>query len=690
MTDQSGRYGSQGDQPWYPGEQPQPQGPYGQQDYPQQYPQGYPQQQGGVPQDGSYGGQQQFVQQQPGMQQPGMQQGGIPQGYPQQGVPQGGSYGGQQQFVQQQGYPQQQGGVPQGGSYGGQQQFVRQQPGMQQQGYPQGQPVPQQMPMGQGHQGHPQQQGGSYGGQQQFVPQQSGARQGMPGQQGMTQQGMVQQGMVQQGTPPHGFPVGQLQGQQLQQPGMPQPGMQQRPVPGRPGPGGPQQQRPAAAGGPEPAGGPGPDGIDWEAEAAALDAPPAGRRGAAAAVDERADQEHEDWAEDEYPDEEAAEDDSFFSEQDNSREAERKRKEKGKKSGRRNSGACLVVALVLLGGLGGAGWWGYGFYQQHFGPPPDFKGDGTGSVNITVKDGAGGDAIGKTLVDAGVVKSIKAFHNEYEKDTRGRGIQPGIYTMKHQMSAAAAFKELVDSNGGNALIIPEGLKAADIYTKIDAKLKLQAGTTANVAKEQAGSLGLPAYANNNPEGFLWPTRYSVADGMKPEDLLKQMVANAVQKYGDLKLDEAAQKLGLKNAYEVVTEASILQAEGNNSEDFGKMARAMSNRLTTNVTQHKLGVDTTLQYSLGRTKLTEQEINDGSNKYNSYINPGLPPTPIGNPGEEALDAVLNPTPGDWVFWLAVSPQETKFAATGAEHAKNTEAWCLGKGMKYDAKHVACTS
>ncbi|QKW18636.1 endolytic transglycosylase MltG [Kitasatospora sp. NA04385] len=638
MTDQSGRYGSQGDQPWYPGEQPQD--PYGQQQFVQQQQQqqqpvqqqgmqGYPQQQGGP-----YAGQQQFVQQQPGM-----------QGYPQQQMPQpGGSYGGQQQFVQQQqpvqqqgmqGYPQQQGGP----SYGGQQQFV------QQQGVPQGFPPGQQMAMGQGQP----QQGGSYGGQQQFVQQQ--------------QQPMQGQG---QGTPPQGFPAaGQAQPQAPQQP------VRQRPAPQA-----------------EQAGGPGPDGIDWEAEAAALDAGPSAARRAAEA-DRRAD-EDEDWAEDEYLDEEGDGDRSFFSEQDDSREAERKRKEKGKKSGRRNSGACLVVALVLLGGVGGAGWWGYGFYQDHFGPPPDFKGDGSGSVNITVKDGAGGDAIGKALLDAGVVKSVKAFSAEYEKDPRGRSIQPGIYTMKHQMSAAAAFKELVESNGGNALIIPEGLKAADIYKRIDGKLKLQAGTTAQVAKDQAGSLGLPDYANNNPEGFLWPTRYSVADGMKPEDLLKQMVANAVQKYGDLKLDEAAQKLGLKNAYEVVTEASILQAEGNNSEDFGKMARAMYNRLTTNVTGHKLGVDTTLQYSLGRTKLTDAEINDGSNKYNSYINPGLPPTPIGNPGEEALDAVLNPTPGNWAYWLAVSPTETKFAATDAEHAKNTQDWCISRGMKYDAKHVVCTS
>ncbi|MFF2629223.1 endolytic transglycosylase MltG [Kitasatospora griseola] len=662
MTDQSGRYGAQGDQAWFPGEQQPPQ--YGQQDLGQQYPQGYVQQQGVPPQGQGMVPPQGMPQQQTpqqGMPQQGMPQQGMPQqGFPpQQQMPMGGQGYPQQQFGQQQpqGYPQQQAGQPQamppqGMPQGGQQPFAQQQFG-QQQGFPPG-PAAQQQQMPMGGQGYPQQRGASLGGQQQFV-QQGMAQpipQGMP-QQAMPQQGVPQQGMAQQGVP---------------QPVQPQAA-------------GPQARRA------EPVGGPGPDGIDWEAEAAALDNPAAVPAPAEPdRYDEHAD-ESEQWAEDEFAEEERS---SFLSEQDNSREAERKRKEKGKKSGRRNSGACLVVALVLLGATGGAGWWGYGQYQQRFGPPPDFEGDGTGSVNITVASGAGGDAIGKTLKDAGVVKSIKAFSAAYEKDPKGRGIQPGVYTMKHQMSAASAFKVLLESNGGNALIIPEGLRAADIYVKIDEKLKLDKGATAKVAKEQVGSLGLPAYANNNVEGFLWPARYSVADGMKPEELLKQMVANAVKQYSDLKLDEAAQKIGLKNAYEVVTEASILQAEGNNSEDFGKMARAISNRLTTNVTQHKLAVDTTLQYSLGRTKLTAQEINDGSNKYNSYINPGLPPTPIGNPGEEALNAVLNPTPGDWVFWLAVSPRETKFAATGAEHAKNTEAWCIGRGLKYNAKSVTCDS
>ncbi|WP_051731561.1 endolytic transglycosylase MltG [Kitasatospora phosalacinea] len=608
MTDQSGRYGSQGDQPWYPGEQPQD--PYGQQQFVQQPVPGQGQVQGmqGYPQ-------QQFVQQQPV---PGQDQGqgqGL-QGYPQQ---QGGSFGGRQQFAQQ-GYPQQ------GGSYGGQQQFVQQPvPGQGPfQGVQQGFPPGQQTAMGQGHP----QQGGSYGGQQQFVQQQP------------------------------------LQQQAPQQP------VQQRTAP-----------QPRS----EPAGGPGPDGIDWEAEAAALDAPPsAGRRAEEAG---RRVEEREDWAEDEYFEEEDG-DESFFSGQDGSREAERKRKEKGKKSGRRNGGACLLVALVLLGGVGGAGWWGYGFYQRNFGPPPDFKGTGTGSVNITVKEGAGGDAIGKALLDAGVVKSIKAFSTEYEKDPRGRTIQPGIYTMKHQMSAAEAFKELVESNGGNALIIPEGLKAADIYTKIDGKLKLSPGTTAKVAKEQVGSLGLPGFANNNLEGFLWPARYSVAEGMKPEELLKQMVANAVQKYSDLKLDEGAQKIGLKTAYEVVTEASILQAEGNNSEDFGKIARVLYNRLNTNATQGKLQLDTTLQYKLGRTNFTTAEKDGDKSPYNTYVNKGLPPTPISNPGEDAIQAVLNPAPGDWVYFVAVSNSDTRFAATFDAFKKDVKDYCSAHNQGFDESAGMC--
>ena len=656
MTDLGRGYGSQGSEPWRPGDpaydgQQQPPLP--------------------DPQDGSW-------QQQPGPAQQGYPQQQAQQQYGQEPYPQQGRQQypqGQQQYGQQygqQGYPQQ----------GYLQQQAQQQYG--QQGYPQ--------------QPDPMQQGGQQGYPQQPDPMQQGGQQPNPAQQGYPQQGQPQQGQPQygQGQQSYGRPNPQQPGQQQygqggeqqnpvqqqgypQQPGQPQYGQQQRSVP--------QARRapaPAPAPAPVPAG-PGPDGIDWEAEAAALEAGGAGAPAPAEPLEE-------DWAahEDGYRDDHEDEhrDLGFLGEEDTSREAQRKRKESGKKSGRRNGGACLVVALVLMGGVAGGGWWGYGFYQSHFGPPADFKGVGAGTVNVEIKSGASGGQMGVALKAVGVVKSVEAFTAAYGKNPKSGGIQAGFYTMHREMSAEEAVKLLVDANGGDTLILQEGLTSAEIYTKIDAKLGQAKGTTAAVAKAQVADLGLPPYANGNVEGFLFPTRYGVAKDMKPVDLLKQMVAKATEEYNNLKLDDAAKQVGLKNAYEVVIEASILQREGNNSADFGKMARVIQNRLTTDATHHTLGMDTTLQYSLGRKDFNSKEINDGSNPYNTYINAGLPPTPISNPGEDAINAVLHPADGQWLYFIAMTTNETLFSDTYAEHLKNVQKYCTDGGKGFDKQAGHC--
>ncbi|MFD5466640.1 endolytic transglycosylase MltG [Kitasatospora sp. NPDC127059] len=544
----------------------------------------------------------------------------------------------------------------------------------------------QQYPEGYQLQGYPQQMGGP----QQQVPQQGfdhgfdqGFDQGYQ-QQGMTQQAHLQQMPMQQGMAQQGYP----QQMPMPQQGMPQQQaapqhvqQQQQPV---------RQQAAPQAPAPAPATGPGPDGIDWEAEAAALEAgaDPVGGAHEPEAEEwdgRREDEQHGDVYLDEHAEEEQ---NGFLGEQDDSREAKKKRKESGKKAGRRNGGACLVVALVLLGLLGGAGWWGYGFYKDHFGPPPDFTGEGNGSVQVEVKQGAVGGQIGATLKAAGVVKSVDAFTKACDAEPKCSTIQYGFYTLKREMPAAAALKELLDQAGGAAIVFPEGKNSSEIYAIIDTKLKLQKGTTAGVAKAQVNDLGLPGYANGNIEGFLWPTRYNIADGMKPEDLLKQMVKTATDKYANL--DGQASKAGLKNGYEVVIEASILQREGNNPGDFAKMARTIQNRLASDTVRHTLGMDTTLQYSLGRKELTSKDINDGSNKFNTYINPGLPPTPISNPGDEALNATLNPADGKWLYFIAMSPTQTLFAETDKEHAANVEAYCKAAGQGFDKVGLHCTT
>ncbi|MDH6114273.1 UPF0755 protein [Kitasatospora sp. MAP12-15] len=608
---------------------------------------------------------------------------------------QGRGYGSQPWNPAESGYGEQaqQVATPDGQGYVGQDPYAQQQ--YQQQPYQ--------------HQQHLQQipQQGNYG-QGQFVPQGQGQGQsqgqGYGQQQGYPQQEQYGQQYGQQ------QPVQPYQQQPTQQQWQQQQQQQQQPYQQAAFPQQQQYQQPAPAPMPTPViprpAGPGADGIDWEAEAAALDNPSLVAEEAYEdedyaedyAEDEYVEGEHEEYAEDgEYTEDEYAEEEeshgSFLPEvQDTSRESARKRKEKGKKSGRRNRGACLVVALVMLGGVGGAGYFGYGFYKSQFGPPADYVGAGSGTVDIEIKAGSVGSDMALVLKDADVVKSAAAFTDAYNKNLpKAASIQPGFYSMHHEMSADAAVQLLLTAAGGDALIVPEGQPASAVYTLIDNKLKLTPGTTANVAKTQAASLGLPAYAGNNPEGFLWPTKYSISQGMQPLDLLKEMVSNANSTYAGLNLDAGAPAVGLKNAYDVITEASILQREGNNNADFGKMARVIFNRLTTDVNHppHTLGMDTTLQYSVGSKTLTSAQIKDGSNKYNTYINPGLPPTPIANPGQDAIQAVLNPTPGAWGFFLATSPTQTLFFNTGDEFAAAVKANCAAHGQGFNAANVTCS-
>ena len=178
--------------------------------------------------------------------------------------------------------------------------------------------------------------------------------------------------------------------------------------------------------------------------------------------------------------------------------------------------------------------------------------------------------------------------------------------------------------------------------------------------------------------------------MKPDDLLKEMVATAVSKFDALGMNSGAAAVKLNSGYQVLIEASILQAEGNNTADFGKIARVLYNRLNTQDTQGKLQLDTTLQYALKSVHFTNaQKNNDSAGGYNTYINKGLPPGPIGNPGDAAIAAVLNPTPGNWAYFIAMSPTDTRFAQTFEQFKGYVKQYCTAHEQGFDPVAGACT-
>ncbi|WP_030745487.1 endolytic transglycosylase MltG [Streptomyces griseus] len=370
------------------------------------------------------------------------------------------------------------------------------------------------------------------------------------------------------------------------------------------------------------------------------------------------------------------------------RDRERRGKERKRKG--KNGMACLVVAAVFAGGLGGIGYFGYQFWKGQFGEAPDYAGSGSGEVQVEIPKGAFGNEIGNILKRAGVVKSVDAFTAAQNKNAKGNSIQAGAYTLRKEMSAESAVALMLDPASQANLIIPEGKRNAWVYEQIDTRLDLPAGTTKDIAFKKADSLGLPEWAKNHKdvkdplEGFLFPASYPVAKGTQPEAALKKMVSRASQEYAKLELPEKAKAHGLENAWELVTVASLVQAEGKTHDDFRKMAEVIYNRLQPDniQTNQKLQFDSSLNYLKGQSeiKISEAEAHNTKDPYNTYTNRGLTPGPISNPGNEALAAMLDPTKDGWLYFVATDGlHKTEFAKTYPEFLKLKEKFDATSGQ-----------
>ncbi|MGW6358728.1 endolytic transglycosylase MltG [Streptomyces sp. NPDC055092] len=238
-------------------------------------------------------------------------------------------------------------------------------------------------------------------------------------------------------------------------------------------------------------------------------------------------------------------------------------------------------------------------------------------------------------------------------------------------AAAVAVPLLLPGDGGvkkpQALTVPEGWRAGQVYEALDKALGVPAGTTKK-AVPKAG-LKLPGDAGGNPEGYLFPATYPLDDKSTPAGLLSNMVNAATKKLNGSQVAAGADR-DTVNPYQTLTIASIVEAEAATKEDMGKMARVIYNRLDKGM---PLQMDSTIQYGLNRATLnTTAKGTMGTsveNPYNTYVRTGLPPTPIANPGAEAMKAAISPPQGDWLYFVTVKPGDTRFTADFDEQQKN---------------------
>lgn len=300
------------------------------------------------------------------------------------------------------------------------------------------------------------------------------------------------------------------------------------------------------------------------------------------------------------------------------------------------------------------------------GPPPDYVGEGTGQVVSTVEPGDTIAQIGQTLKADGVVASVDAWLDAAAEEPRTATIAPGKYDMREEMSAEAAVARMVDpaTRITNELLLREGLRMGQTFEAINKASGLPIRALEKAAS--GGEIGLPGYAKDDAEGFLFPATYDLDEGESATEVLSRLVARWDQAAGKVDLEAGAERLGY-DPYEIMIIASLVQAEGHPG-DFDKVARVIYNRLdeeTWGGTYGYLQMDATVNYALGKSEinLTTEELQNTDSPYNTYKYTGLPPTPINSPGEDAMAAALNPADGDWLYYVTVNPDtgETKFTA-----------------------------
>lgn len=345
----------------------------------------------------------------------------------------------------------------------------------------------------------------------------------------------------------------------------------------------------------------------------------------------------------------------------------------------------LLVTVLLLGGLAAGGAYLWSQYGAQISlmmgwTSNDYEGEGTGETIIVITEGEIGGDVAESLATAGVVKTSEAFYDLLLVQDPVVEFTPGSYKMKLEMSAQAALNALKDPANRMAFtaMIPEGKTVSQTLELVSAGADIPLEELQAAAADPA-AFGLPVGVDSL-EGWLFPATYEFEADTTGAEAIQRMVDRQREVLNEFGVPEADRE-------RVLTIAAMVQREGGRIEDFGKVARVIDNRLAQNML---LQMDSTAQYGMGQHDdgsvwSTDEALTD-DNPWNTYVHTGLPKGPIANPGADAIEATLHPTPGDWLYFVAINleTRESMFTSTLEEHNAAVgvlNEWCAanpGKG------------
>jgi UPF0755 protein len=305
------------------------------------------------------------------------------------------------------------------------------------------------------------------------------------------------------------------------------------------------------------------------------------------------------------------------------------------------SSFTLLTAVVLYGAFQFAG---------DRGAPEVAPGQ---PVTVTVLSGEGTREVAESLENLGVIDSATRFRRVASERGLDSSLRPGTYQLTTGMTAEQVLEILVKGPVTTALTIPEGFTLRQIAEKLAAVGKFDRAEVDKALRDP--KMASRYRPRGKPlEGLLFPLTYRIDKEDNPASVVQAMLDQlslVLSKY-DM---AGARPAGLRlSPYQLLTVASLIEAEAKVPADRPKIAAVIYNRLRRDI---PLQIDPTVQYAWvlrGRPKarLSLGDLKIGS-PYNTYQVRGLPPTPINSPGEASIRAALQPAAGNWLYYVVIA-------------------------------------
>lgn len=311
----------------------------------------------------------------------------------------------------------------------------------------------------------------------------------------------------------------------------------------------------------------------------------------------------------------------------------------------------LLMAIALMGA----------FFVARSGPSiaPDYElvsmVEGKPEIAVDIPAGSSGSEIARLLFENGIIKSSEAYFRVAVGDKRSESVAPGNHRLTLKISAKQALEQLLDADRiPNLIRMYEGGWKSEVITSL-----VNYGFTRGEIDRALETVVLPN-GFRDFEGLLFPAQYSFTKGTSALQAVQAMVDRFTAEPIAKQLLAGSKEF---SSLQLLTIASIVQAEGD-EKDFAKVSQVIRNRL-------KIGMPLQMDSTVHFIKKVRGQIFLSANStlinspYNTYKKYGLPPGPIGSPGVTAMTAALNPTSGDWLYFITVAPGDTRFTKSNDE-------------------------